>query len=57
MVGFDLTEGFGAQVVPEPVSQLGAYELDLLKFCYFGWLNSVSLGMSFWGQQFWLPEE
>jgi hypothetical protein len=57
MLGFDLTEGFGAQVVPEPMSQLGAYELDLLKFCYFGWLNSVSLGMSFWGQQFWLPEE
>jgi hypothetical protein len=52
MIGFDLSEGFGAQVVPKPVSQLGAYEYDLLTLYYVGWLNSVSLGMSFWGQQF-----
>lgn len=42
----------GASMVPEPMSQLGSYELDLLRFYYFGWINTVSLGLNLWHQQF-----
>jgi hypothetical protein len=46
----------GIVLVPDSVRQLGGYELDLLKFCYFGWLNGLTLGLNFWQQQF-LPLE
>ncbi len=38
-------------MVPEPVCQLGGYELDLVRCYYFGWVNALSLGMNFWQQQ------
>ena len=40
-----------ACMVPEPVCQVGDYELDLARCCYFGWVNALSLGMNFWQQQ------
>lgn len=46
-----LSSESGMILVPDSVRQLGDYELDLLKFCYFGWMNSLSLGMNFWQQQ------
>ncbi len=49
-------EGAGAFMVPEPLRQIGDYELDLLKLGYFGWLNSVSLGMNLW-QAHCVPED
>lgn len=39
-------------MVPEPVCQLGIYELDLFRLYYFGWVNTFSLGLNFWQQQF-----
>lgn len=41
----------GKILVPDSFRQLGDYELDLLKCCYFGWMNSLSLCMNFWQQQ------
>lgn len=40
------TETFAG--VPEPVRQIGVYELDLVKFGYFGCINCLSLGLGFW---------
>lgn len=40
----------GAPWVPAPLSQLGGYELDLLKFGYFGWMNATSIATEFWCQ-------
>lgn len=51
-----LSQGSGITGVPEPLRQLGDYEFDLLKFCYFGWLNSFSLGINFWQAQC-LPQD
>lgn len=42
----------GAYMVPEPVCQLGIYELDLFRLYYFGWVNTFSLGLNFCQQQF-----
>lgn len=42
----------GAYMVPEPISQVGCYELDLLRLCYFSWVNTLSLGLNVWQQQF-----
>ena len=42
----------GAYMVPEPISQLSGYELDLLRLYYFGWINTLSLGLNLWQQQF-----
>lgn len=39
-------------VAPEAVCQLGSYELDLLRLCYFSWINTLSLGINVWQQQF-----
>ena len=50
------SEGAGAFMVPEPLRQIGDYELDLLKLGYFGWLNSVSLSMNLW-QAHCVPED
>ncbi len=50
------SEDAGAFMVPEPLRQIGDYELDLLKLGYFGWLNSVSLGMNLW-QAHCVPED
>lgn len=36
----------------ESVRQIGVYELDLVKLGYFGWINCLSLGLSFWNSQF-----
>ena len=47
-----LEQTSGANMVPEPVCQLGSYELDLVRLCYFGWINTLSLGLNFWQQQF-----
>ena len=47
-----LEQTSGACMVPEPVCQLGGYELDLMRCYYFGWMNALSLGMNFWQQQF-----
>ena len=46
----DQKPGFCA--VPEPVCQLGSYELDLVRLYYFGWINTLSLGLNLWQQQF-----
>lgn len=46
----------GIVLVPDSVRQLGDYELDLMKFCYFGWLNGLTIGMNFWQQQL-LPHD
>jgi|GEM_PF-4618063 len=37
--------------VPEPVRQIGGYELDLVRFGYFGCINCISLGLGFWRVQ------
>lgn len=50
------SEDAGAFMVPEPLRQIGDYELDLLKLGYFGWLNGVSLGMNLLQQNF-LPHD
>jgi len=42
----------GAVMVPEPISQLGSYELDTFRLYYFGWVNALSLGLNVWQQQF-----
>ncbi len=47
----------GIVLVPDSVRQLGDYELDLMKFCYFGWLNGLTLGMNFWQQQLLLHDD
>ena len=41
----------GAFMVPEPLCQVGTYELDLLRFWYFGWLTGVSVGVNLVQQQ------
>ena len=40
-----LKDAFGG--VPAPVRQIGGYELDLVKLGYFGWVNWLSLNLSF----------
>ena len=47
-----LEQASGAVMVPEPVCQIGSYELDLLRLYYFNWINTVSLGLNVWQQQF-----
>ena len=47
-----LEDASGAFMVPEPVTQVGSYELDLARCYYFGWINALALGMNFWQQQF-----
>ena len=47
-----LEQASGAYMVPEPISQMGSYELDLLRLCYFSWVNTLSLGLNVWQQQF-----
>ena len=51
-MGEHLAQIYDGFMVPEPVSQLGGYELDLARCYYFGWINALSLGMNFWQQQF-----
>lgn len=46
-----LTSESGKILMPDSFRQLGDYELDLLKCCYFGWMNSLSLCVNFWQQQ------
>lgn len=40
----------GTPWVPAPVSQMGGYELDLLKFGYYGWMNAVTIATELWLQ-------
>ncbi len=40
----------GTPWVPAPVSQMGGYELDLLKFGYYGWMNAATIATEFWLQ-------
>ena len=42
----------GVRMIPEPISQVGSYELDLLRLYYFSWINTLSLGLNVWQQQF-----
>ena len=46
-----LKDAAGACMVPEPLCQVGTYELDLLRFWYFGWLTGVSVGVNLLQQQ------
>lgn len=41
----------GTPWVPAPLSQVGDYELDLLKLGFFGWVNAASIATEFWLQQ------
>ena len=41
----------GTPWVPAPLSQMGGYELDLLKLGYFGWMNAATIATEFWLQQ------
>lgn len=41
----------GTPWVPASVSQLGDYELDLMKFGFFGWVNAATLVSEFWMHQ------
>ena len=45
------SEGAGAFMVPEPLRQIGDYELDLLKLGFFGWMNAATIATEFWLQQ------
>lgn len=47
-----LEQASGAYMVPEPISQMGSYELDLLRLYYFSWINTLSLGLNVWQRQF-----
>ena len=42
----------GVRMIPEPISQVGSYELDLLRLYYFSWINTLSLGLNVWQRQF-----
>ena len=33
-----------------PISQVGDYELDLLKLGFFGWMNAATIATEFWLQ-------
>ena len=46
-----LEQTTGTFMVPEPICQVGTYELDLLRFWYFGWLTGVSVGFNVLQQQ------
>ena len=37
--------------VRPPLSQVGDYKLDLLKFGYFSWVNAATIATEFWMQQ------
>ncbi|MBU3658081.1 MAG: hypothetical protein FGM35_08680 [Rhodocyclaceae bacterium] len=41
----------GTPWVPAPISQVGDYELDLLKLGFFGWMNAATIATEFWLQQ------
>ena len=41
----------GTPWVPAPLSQVGDYKLDLLKFGYFSWVNAATIATEFWMQQ------
>jgi hypothetical protein len=41
----------GTPWVPAPLSQVGDYKLDLLKFSYFSWINAATIATEFWLQQ------
>ena len=41
----------GTMQIPEPICQVGTYELDLLRFWYFGWLTGLSVGLNLLQQQ------
>ena len=41
----------GTPWVPAPLSQVGDYKLDLLKFGYFSWVNAATIATEFWLQQ------
>lgn len=41
----------GTRWVPASVSQLGDYELDLMKVGFFGWVNAASIISEFWRHQ------
>ncbi len=38
----------GTPWVPAPILQVGDYEMDLLKFGFFGWMNAMTIASSFW---------
>ena len=38
----------GTPWVPAPISQVGDYELDLLKLGFFGWMNAATIATEFW---------
>ena len=40
----------GTPWVPAPLSQVGGYELDLLKLGYYGWMNAATIAAEFWLQ-------
>ena len=40
----------GTPWVPAPLSQMGGYELDLLKLGYYGWMNAATIATEFWLQ-------
>jgi len=50
MADFNLQQA-GTRWVPASVSQLGDYELDLMKFGFFGWVNAASIMSEFWLHQ------